>query len=289
MLLRDLKLHFHSELDALYDPNEVANFFYLLCDHYLDFPKHHLAMYPQQTISMSDTQLFKRALEALKQHVPIQYIMEQTEFFGVTIKVNNSVLIPRPETEELVAWIIEHLQNTKEHSPKILDIGTGSGCIAIALAAKLKDAEIDALDVSIEALDLARSNAELNAVSVTFYSENILDPDKKNGLSNKKYDLIVSNPPYVRVSEKQLMQDNVLKNEPHLALFVENEDPLLFYKAILNFCSDHLVANGYLFFEINEYLADEMLSLISAFDFEKVELKRDLFGKERMIKARKIK
>jgi release factor glutamine methyltransferase len=228
-----------------------------------------------------------RALEDLKKEIPIQYILGETEFFGLPFKVNSNVLIPRPETEELVDWIID-TQKTNLNSDKlhILDIGTGSGCIAISLAKKLDHAKVYALDVSHEALDVAKRNATLNNVSIEFINANILNSETWNTeFQNLKFDIIVSNPPYVRALEKEQMKPNVVNYEPHIALFVENEDPLIFYRAIIEYAVDNLTVNGHLFFEINEYLGNQMLQLLNSFNFKAIELKQDIFKKDRMIKG----
>ena len=199
--------------------------------------------------------------------------------------VNNNVLIPRPETEELVDWIINTIN--KKDNLKILDIGTGSGCIAISLAKNLPNSKVYGLDVSSEALKVSKENAKLNGVEIDFVEENILSVCNSSLDVEPTFDLIVSNPPYVRELEKAEIKANVLENEPHLALFVEDDDALLFYKAICQFAVNNLSKNGLLFFEINEYLGDEMKQLFKDFNYNNVDLKQDFFGKDRMIKASK--
>ena len=198
-------------------------------------------------------------------------------------KVNESTLIPRPETEELVEWILKENRN---RIINILDIGTGSGCIAISLAKNLPNANVYALDISKEALKTAKFNADLNDVEIEFIEADILSIyDSKLDVLSHKFDIIVSNPPYVREKEKPLMKPNVINNEPHLALFVKDEKPLQFYEAITEFAINNSTKNGELFFEINEFLGRKMIQLLIDNNFKNVELKQDIFRKDRMIKA----
>ncbi|WP_100615570.1 peptide chain release factor N(5)-glutamine methyltransferase [Confluentibacter citreus] len=282
MKLKDIQHIFHQGLDAIYDKNEVDSFFFILLESFYNITRIQLAM--NHELIIDDNERLFNALERLKKEEPIQYILGDTEFFGLPFKVNQDVLIPRPETEELVSLVVKSLKLKVESSQSIniLDIGTGSGCIAISLAANLKNAKVYALDVSKEALNIARQNAELNHVEVTFIEADIL---KTEGVSDLKFDIIVSNPPYVRELEKGQMKPNVLNNEPHLALFVEDENPLQFYKAITKFAVNNLKDNGMLFFEINEYLGNEMIQLLKDHNFGNIELKQDIFKKDRMIKG----
>ena len=299
MLLKDLQKIYHKELDAIYGKDEVDSFFYLCMEHYLDMPRFQLALQPEFTIIKSETDTFFKVLEDLKQQKPIQYILGETEFFGLPFKVNEHVLIPRQETEELVALIIANSKNQEQNSKKtnVLDIGTGSGCIAISLAKSLPNAEVYALDVSKDALKVAKKNAELNNVNIHFIEGDILEiankdffPFGKDVSQRQKglFDIIVSNPPYVRELEKVEIQPNVLDNEPHLALFVEDDNPLLFYKAITNFVVNNLKPNGQLYFEINQYLGKETKVLLTDANFEAIELLKDLNGNDRMLKGKKV-
>lgn len=286
MTLKKLQQHFHNQLDAIYGKNEVQSFFKLLIEKYLNFKPIQIALNPKQIVSNTDQEHFIEAIKRLKQEEPIQYIIGETEFFGLPFKVNPSTLIPRPETEELVQWIINDVKATNNQQLNILDIGTGSGCIAVALAKHLPKAKVFALDISPEALKVAKENAALNDVVVEFIEADILTScHAELGLVSHKFDIIVSNPPYVRKMEKSTIKNNVLKHEPHLALFVENEDSLVFYKAICEFAVHNLKPKGRLFFEINQYLGAEMKHLLNAFHFESVELQKDLFGNDRMLKA----
>ncbi|WP_339918136.1 peptide chain release factor N(5)-glutamine methyltransferase [Yeosuana marina] len=288
MRLKDIKELFQIELNGMYDKEEIDNFFFMIIESYLNLKRIDLALNPELSCKDNQSQLLNDALAHLKKQIPIQYILGETEFFGLPFKVNSSVLIPRPETEELVSWIINQQPKTEKQELSILDIGTGSGCIAISLAKKLPNAKVYALDVSKESLNVAKKNAKLNNVVIEFFEADILNSKAwSEEFKNLTFDVIVSNPPYVRELEKDMMKNNVLKNEPHLALFVEDEDPLLFYKAITQYAVNNLTNKGRLFFEINEYLGKQMIQLIKKCGFNSVELKQDIFKKDRMIKALK--
>ncbi|MFV9551328.1 peptide chain release factor N(5)-glutamine methyltransferase [Algibacter sp. PT7-4] len=278
MKLKDIQNNFHQELDAIYGKNEVDSFFFMLIEFYFNISRIQLAMDSCLVVNNSKTIL--NALKLLKQQKPIQYIIGETSFYGLTFKVNENVLIPRTETEELVECVVKHTINSKE--VKILDIGTGSGCIAISIAKQLPNTKVYALDVSKKALTIAKQNAKLNNVEIEFIEANILNTKTIKGL---KFNAIVSNPPYVREKEKALMKPNVLENEPHLALFVKDENPLLFYEAIAHFAIQNLVTHGALYFEINEYLGNNMIALLNKNNFTNIELKQDIFKKDRMIKG----
>ncbi|WP_407557667.1 peptide chain release factor N(5)-glutamine methyltransferase [Winogradskyella sp. 4-2091] len=290
MVLKELQNIFHIELDAIYGQHEVNSFFYLCTEHYLNIARIQLTLEPELAITKPETETFFKALEHLKQQKPIQYLLGETEFFGLPFKLNENVLIPRPETEELVDLIIRsHSEQSEASKLKILDIGTGSGCIAISLAKNLPNAEVYALDVSPDALKMAKQNAELNKVNAHFIEASILDETCHSALdAASKFDIIVSNPPYVRNLEKQEIKPNVLNNEPHLALFVEDDNPLLFYKAITAFAEKILKSKGQLYFEINQYLGEETKALLTNTNFEAVKLLKDLNGNNRMLKGKKV-
>jgi len=216
--------------------------------------------------------------QRLLQREPVQYILGQADFYGLKFKVNSDVLIPRPETEELVYWIIE--ENT-EISPTILDIGTGSGCIPISLKRKISSAKVTAMDISKEALIIAQENADLNEVVISFTHQDILD--KSIWSNSPQYDIMVSNPPYIPTKEADLMPIWVKEFEPTLALFVTNEDPLIFYRTIADFALTHLHPEGALYFETNEFNAKEVAALLSAKGFKNVVIQEDMSGKERMV------
>lgn len=286
MKLHAIKELFQSELNGIYDKEEIDNFFFILIASYMDLKRIDLALNPEFSSTQDTRQLLLDALNHLKKQIPIQYIVGETEFYGLPFKVNPNVLIPRPETEELVEWIIQQQLKSPKQQITILDVGTGSGCIAISLAKKLCNATIFALDVSKKAINLAEQNAELNNVSIRFFEADILNTTARSAeFKNLKFDLIVSNPPYVRESEKKQIKDNVLNNEPHVALFVDDEDPLKFYKAISQYAVDNLTKDGCLFFEINEYLGNQMIHLLKSYGFNHIELKQDIFKKNRMIKG----
>jgi release factor glutamine methyltransferase len=278
--LAELKKNFTTTLSGIYPSEEIQSFFNILSEKYLNLSRIEIALNPEKEISKENTEKFQAALLRLKNYEPIQYIIGETEFYGFPFKVNKHTLIPRPETEELVEWILSNSEFRIQNS-EFLDIGTGSGCIAISLAKNLPNAQISALDISEEALKVAQQNSELNKVKVDFIQTDIL----KTKTLQKKYDVIVSNPPYVRELEKKQMQQNVLKYEPDSALYVKDKDPLLFYRVISQLAKNHLKANGKLFFEINEYLADELTELLKSEGFQNIEIKKDIFGKDRMLKC----
>jgi release factor glutamine methyltransferase len=274
---------FRTELAGIYSPHEARQIIWIIFEHLHGWSKTDMMLQEDTKLTVSDHLFIQKALERLKKHEPIQYIIGKTEFFGLSFKVNSSVLVPRPETEELVQWIIEGIHENK--SPNILDIGTGSGCIAITLAKFIPEAKVYAWDVSPEALKTAESNALEIEAKVNFDLKDILrtDPGK-----NENYDIIVSNPPYVRNSEKELILPNVLDYEPHLALFVRDDDPLLFYRKIAEFAVKTLTKDGMLFFEINRDFGEATKKLLTHKGFSNVELRKDLSGNYRMIKAYKL-
>ena len=285
MILKEIQHIFHLELDAIYGKDEVDSFFDMLLNAYLGFGRINLILNPNLTITKAEEQPLFEALNRLKLEEPIQYIIGNAEFYGLKLKVNEYTLIPRPETEELVDWILNGISNL-ESEINILDIGTGSGCIAIAIAKNLPKANVVAIDVSEEALKTAKENAQLNNVKVEFIHQDILSSNHfELNVATREYDIIVSNPPYVRILEKDVMKNNVLNYEPHMALFVEDKDPLIFYKAIVQFAVENLTPKGQLFFEINQYLGKEMVQLLEIHGFKNIELRKDLFGDDRMIKA----
>jgi|SRR5690554_2635585 len=289
MRLKDIQKVFHQELDVIYGKNEVASFFNILMSHYLKLNRIALVLEPELTVSKEEEQPLFEALSRLKQEEPIQYILGQTEFYDLTFKVNKHTLIPRPETEELVEWVIKcHSEPSDESQLKILDIGTGTGCIAISLAKNLPKAKVYAVDVSEEALKIAKQNAITNQVDIQFIEADVLNKDAwSSELQDLKFNIIVSNPPYVRNLEKAEIKNNVLKHEPHLALFVEDYNPLQFYEAISDIAVDKLTENGLLFFEINQYLGNETKKLLQNKGFTDLELKIDIFGNNRMLKGLK--
>ncbi|SDQ69064.1 peptide chain release factor N(5)-glutamine methyltransferase [Flagellimonas zhangzhouensis] len=284
MLLREIKHIFHKELGEIYPKEEIDSFFYNCIEHYLKLERFILAIQPEYVLTKEEEQPLFEALSQLKLQKPLQYILGTAHFMDLELQVNENVLIPRPETEELVQWILDDCQVERSRDLKVLDIGTGSGCIAIALAKHLPNAKVYALDVSKEAIKVAEENAENNGVEVTFIQQDILELEFELELEHK-FDIIVSNPPYVRKLEKQEIQNNVKDFEPHLALFVKDNNPLVFYEAIAQFSKNHLVENGKLYFEINQYLGEETATLLKAHNFSEIELRKDIFGNDRMLKA----
>jgi len=281
MILKTLRNNFIKTLIDYYAETEIVSFFNLLSADILKMQRIDIAQNLYAVISGKKQEKFQNAVNKLKNYIPIQYITGNTEFYNLTLKVNAATLIPRPETEELVAWIIND-QNNKQNI-SILDVGTGSGCIAIALAKNLPEAKVFALDVSEKALRIARQNAVDNGVTIEFIEADIFDVD----LGNLQFDVIVSNPPYVRELEKETMSPNVLNHEPHLALFVKDDDPLLFYRSIVEVANNTLKSKGFLYFEINEFLGNLTRQLVQKLNYCNIELKKDLFMKDRMIKANK--
>lgn len=291
MKLQELKFKFLSELSVLYPTNEIHSFIGLLFLYKLRLTKIDIALKPAIEISKNDLDFFLHALAELKKEKPIQYIIGETEFYGLKLKVTKDTLIPRPETEELVDWILkEESEKKKEQETNelnILDIGTGSGCIAISLAKNMSNVSVSAIDISNEALAIAKNNAFLNNIVINFIEGNILDDKSYSKISPKspKFDIIISNPPYVRELEKQEMSNNVIDNEPHLALFVADNDPLIFYNRIAEFALLRLCENGSLYFEINQYLSTDIVKLLENKGYRTIELKKDSFDNYRMIKA----
>ena len=280
MKIKQYRTQFIQELAPFYDAYEAESFFYLILEEKHNLRQIDVALNQELVFNDSEIWVWNSLLAELKKEVPIQYLLGKTNFYGLDFEVNENVLIPRPETEELVEWIInENLKTPKNKKLKILDIGTGSGCIAISLAKNIPNARIFALDVSKEALMTAKKNAENNRVDVTFIHQSILEIEDLNN----DFDVIVSNPPYVRNLEKKEIKKNVLNYEPHLALFVEDHDALLFYRKIAEIAQKNLSENGKLFFEINQYLVEDMKDLLLKMNFKNIELKKDIYGNDRMI------
>jgi release factor glutamine methyltransferase len=278
MLFKEYKSTFLQELSPLYDEKEIESFFYLILEQFHTIKRIDLALNPALEMDALQLLRWEHVVSELKKYKPIQYVLGETEFYGLPFLVNENTLIPRPETEELVDLIIKDLQ-TNTASFKILDIGTGSGCIAISLAKNLPTAKVFALDVSEKALETATKNAELNNLNVQFLQKNILETADLG----VQFDVIVSNPPYVRILEKEEIHPNVLEYEPHLALFVEDDDALLFYRKIAQLAQKNLTKTGSLYFEINQYLGKETVELLESMGFKDVRLINDIYGNDRII------
>ena len=296
MNVGQLAQHFQKNLITGYDEAEIHAIFLVVIEHFLNLKRTDFILKKDQLLSADTLAQVDEVLQRLIDGEPIQYILGETEFYGLTFKVSPAVLIPRPETEELVEWVLETAndlsaittslpQARKNQLPTLIDIGTGSGCIAISLKKNLPNVTVLALDVAEDSLWVAKENALLNQVEIEFIHDDILHPNLE--LPNQCA-LIVSNPPYIKIDEQIEMHHNVLANEPHLALFVSNEKPLIFYEAIADFAKVNLIEKGFLFFEINEYLGKETMELLKNKGFEDIELKKDMQGKDRMIRCRKI-
>ncbi|NVN18462.1 peptide chain release factor N(5)-glutamine methyltransferase [Muricauda sp. HICW] len=308
MLLKEIKDIYHKELGTIYPKEEIDSFFYSCIEHYLNLQRFILAIQPGIALTKEEEQPLFEALSELKLEKPLQYILGTAHFMDLELYVDENVLIPRPETEELVQWILDDIRSQKSDvgsqklqvgNPElkaeapcsedesfhplpfsVLDIGTGSGCISIALAKHLLNAKVFALDVSDGALDVAQKNAVSNGVDITFLHEDILNTELE-----LDFDIIVSNPPYVRELEKGGIQKNVKDFEPGTALFVPDDDPLVFYRVIIDFAEKHLSEKGKLYFEINQYLGKETQALFNHRNFSEIELRKDMFGNDRMLKA----
>ena len=277
MKLKDLKKDFITKLAITYPNEEILSIFKILCKQYMNMSPTKLLLAGEELINIKQIDMFSKAIIKLLSEEPIQYILETTSFYGLEFICSPSALIPRPETEELVDWIVK----SETNEIKILDIGTGTGCISVSLANR-NGFVVDALDISSSALELAKQNAKKNQVDINFIEADIFEY-----ISDKQYDLIVSNPPYIRNLEKKKMQNNVLNFEPQLALFVDDDDPLVFYNSILQFANSNLYEKGSVYFEINENFSKEMESLLYSYGFIEIELKKDSFGKNRFIRGLK--
>jgi release factor glutamine methyltransferase len=278
----DIYKYYRDLLTDIYGVDEASSLMAMLFDHFISIKRHEILSGSARRISESELLKIHFACKELLKQRPIQYITGTAWFYGEAFKVTEAVLIPRPETEELCDWIIKDNNATNQamSTLNILDIGTGSGCIAVTLKKNIGNAVVTALDVSAEALQVARENAATHSADIDFLEEDIL---KKEQWPAGPFDIIVSNPPYVRELEKELMKPNVLEHEPHLALFVENETPLIFYEAIARFALQTLSENGKLYFEINENLQNEMKFLLENLGFEPIEFKKDMHNKTRMV------
>lgn len=267
-----------DDLSSLYSKEEATSIARMVFKEKLGIRRTDIAIEPELQITQNDVEKIKRISRKLMQGFPVQQVLGFADFYGIRLKVNKFTLIPRPETEELIQWIIEESSNKK--GLKILDVGTGSGCIAIALAKGLHNSQVQAVDISAGALKIAGYNAKINDVSIDFKRTDILQKSNRDNLG--KFDIIVSNPPYVTEKEMALMHTNVLDHEPHSALFVPDGDPLLFYNVISEFGLKHLNTGGKIYFEINEAYGSEMKELLESKGFNNVCIRKDLNGKDRM-------
>lgn len=284
--IKEYREWFKEELLAYYDEREIDAFFLRLMEEWEELDRITLAMEPGYELSEKSVDGLPLVVEQLKRYRPIQYILGKAWFYDLELEVNEHVLIPRPETEELVQWIISNLASRKNEKLRILDIGTGSGCIALALKNHFPQAEITAIDMSASSLEVAKRNAENLELPVNFQQIDMMEKEQTARLA--AYDVIVSNPPYVREQEKAFMQKNVLDYEPENALFVPDSDALKFYRLIADFCVKHLIDNGTLYLEINEAMPNELIELLKEYQFSDILVKKDINEKARMVKAEKV-
>lgn len=273
----------HQQLDALYPPGELRELIRWMMEEVAGIPPYRLLLLDDVLTDKQRLQI-EVIVDRLAKKEPIQYILGETTFCGLPFHVSRDVLIPRPETEQLARLIVNDFSSCP--SPRILDIGTGSGCIAISLASLLPASRVTALDISSSALQVAADNATLNHVSVSWTCVDILSSEAESCL--EQYDCIVSNPPYIMEHEQLEMDASVLDYEPHKALFVPDTDPLLFYRRIVQLAKSHLMAGGWLYFEINEQCGDVMLELLNSAGFSQTTIIKDYFGKDRMLKAQLV-
>jgi release factor glutamine methyltransferase len=283
--LSDLYEFYKTELSSIYDEEELYAIFELVCEHYLRYSKADTKLKFNENLNQSEVLKIYDTAKALKTGVPIQYILGESHFYNLKFNVNKATLIPRPETEELVDIILKsQTTNNSFQTNSILDIGTGSGCIPITLKKNLPQAKVTGIDISEKALEVAKSNAIKNNVVVDFLNLDILS----NNQQLYTYNLIISNPPYVLNSEAKQMDARVLEHEPHVALFVEDNDPIIFYKRIIDLCNKHLEENGFLYFELNPLYALDVKNYANASKiFNFTEVLNDMSGKQRFLKAQK--
>jgi release factor glutamine methyltransferase len=275
MTLKYFKSIMISSLSSIYEKDELNSIFNLIAEDYLKISRSKILLADEINLNEETQALFLKALERLKTHEPIQYVLGKTSFMDLEFKVNSSVLIPRPETEELVRLILKEDLDGKE----ILDIGTGSGCIAISLAKNLPNTYVTAVDICKDAMEVAKENSKLNNVNIELINADIFEFK-----SEKKFDLIVSNPPYVLKSDKTLMRENVLNYEPEIALIVDDNNPLKYYEKIIDFSKNHLNENGQIFFEINDKKSKDFKNILKLYNKHKSVFLMDSFKKTRFLK-----
>lgn len=284
-ILQDFELLFQHELQELYDEDEIKAIFLVVVAEKFGLNRTNYQMRKTDIVNEADKAEVLSILQDLKKHRPIQYILNKADFYGEVFQVNESVLIPRQETEELVDLIIKNHKSSQ--NLKIIDIGTGSGCIPITLSKHLNNALVTTIDISKEAIKTAQENAKNLKTQVQFINADIFEWEYI--FSDQHYNIIVSNPPYITPGEKQHMNQNVLAYEPELALFIEESAPLIFYDVISSFALKHLAPDGDLYFEINQYLGAEMKELMVKKGFEQVKLIKDINGADRIIHAKKAR
>jgi release factor glutamine methyltransferase len=281
--VKDVFTRFKENLSGTYESNEIESLTLLTLSEITGSSKAAIKAFTDRELLADQAKKTDDILSELKTGKPLQYILGHTEFYGLPFKVTPAVLIPRPETEELVEWVLSSIKSNQLAAGSLLDIGTGSGCIPISLKKHLQGFDVASIDISSEALAIAKQNAELNNVDVNFIEGDVLN--LKSEVEHSTFDIIISNPPYVTLQDKQLMHANVTDFEPHTALFVPENDPLIFYRAIADFALKRLNKNGLLFFEINESYGNETVELLNHKSFRNIELRKDMSGRDRMIKA----
>ncbi|MEJ7559416.1 MAG: peptide chain release factor N(5)-glutamine methyltransferase [Pedobacter sp.] len=282
MTLQDILDKYHESLHGIYDEEEITAVFYIVVDHISGFNRSMVSLRKSEPISALNSDRYLSVLELLEKQEPLQYILSEAFFYGLKFKVNSAVLIPRQETEELVHMVINDFKSSSSHL-KILDVGTGSGCIAISLKYHLPAAEIFAMDISAPALEIAAENAFSNQTTITLLNEDI-----RQYASSTNFNIIISNPPYITEKEGLSMDKNVMDHEPHLALFVSDNNPLEFYLAIADFAMRNLQNDGLLYFEINANFGKEVANMLTIKRFVDVHIISDMQGKDRFVKARKV-
>ena len=280
--LIQFRQEFYSQLQAVYSETEIAGIYGLLLEEYVGITRVEAALRAQEVLPDPILKLLQSALDRLLKQEPIQYILEKASFYGLSLKVSPDTLIPRPETEELVSWILSDFKNEK-NTIRALDIGTGSGCIALALKKNLTKSEITAIDISSGALEVVKQNAKELELPLDVLQLDIL----KDSLPMEDLDFIVSNPPYVCETEKLQMRPNVLEYEPDLALFVDDSDPLVFYRRILQVANKTVKEKGSVYFEINERFAEETIIMAKEIGWHSIQVKKDIFGRDRMMRCRR--
>jgi len=281
--LASAKNYFHDRLAHVFSTSELKSMWKQIVCKRMGWDNTAFLLQQDARLSESDLLYIRSFVKGLLNEEPFQYLLGETHFYGLNISCDARALIPRPETEELVAWAQETLSNPN----RIVDLCTGTGCIALALKSVFPAAHVQAVDVSTEALTLAKSNADKLKLSIECLQEDVLQ-FRSEFLSQASFDLIISNPPYIPEKEKEIMSNHVLNHEPSLALFVSDDDPIIFYKHLIQFAQEKLVSEGYLFLELHESYSQEVLNFIESFSFQQVEVRRDLQGKWRMLKAQKV-
>ena len=290
MTIHEASQQLRFQLFHIYDEREAGNITDLVMENITGWQKIDRVVNKIAAITGKQQQLLENYTHALLNHTPLQYVLHEAWFYGIKLYVDENVLIPRPETEELVDWVIKEVHSSlfithREglHTKKIIDIGTGSGCIPLAIKKSLPSFEVHSCDISEAALNVAGKNAAYLKLSVPFHLLDILLEKDRDQLPS--FDIIISNPPYIPQKDKTAMAANVLQYEPHLALFVEDTDPLLFYNAIADFAISHLTKNGIIYLEIHEEMAQAVMHLYKQKGFANIELKKDLQGRDRMVRV----